>query len=81
MRRRWPLRGWAAGRDAGQLRASRGAAYGEVGRVAQIVTPRGRQRVPDARARADEVVRELAVLSLRLHALLVKIGLRGVVGN
>jgi hypothetical protein len=27
------------------------------------------------------VVRELAVLSLRLHALLVKIGLRGVIGN
>jgi hypothetical protein len=49
--------------------------------MAQIVTPMTRQRDPDARARADEVVRELAVLSVRLHALLVKTGLRGAIGN
>ncbi|MDQ2790318.1 MAG: MerR family transcriptional regulator [Pseudonocardiales bacterium] len=63
------------------LRSFRASADREVGLLAQIVTPMSRQRDPDARARADEVVRELAVLSLRLHALLVKIGLRGVIGN
>jgi DNA-binding transcriptional MerR regulator len=63
------------------LRSFRASADREVGLLAQIVTPMSRQRDPDARARADEVVRELAVLSMRLHALLVKIGLRGVIGN
>ncbi len=69
------------GLEPRHLRAFRASADREVGLLAQIVTPVTRQRDPDARARADEVVRELAVLSLRLHALLVKIGLRGVIGN
>jgi len=30
---------------------------------------------------ADEVARELAALSVRLHALLVKTGLRGAIGH
>jgi len=69
------------GLEPRHLRSFRASADREVGLLAQIVTPMSRQRDPDARARADEVVRELAMLSLRLHALLVKIGLRGVVGN
>jgi DNA-binding transcriptional MerR regulator len=69
------------GLEPRHLRAFRASAEREIGLLAQIVTPMSRQRDPDARARADEVVRELAVLSLRLHALLVKIGLRGVLGN
>jgi DNA-binding transcriptional MerR regulator len=69
------------GLEPRHLRSFRASADREVGLLAQIVTPMSRQRDPDARARADEVVRELAVLSLRLHALLVKIGLRGVIGN
>jgi DNA-binding transcriptional MerR regulator len=69
------------GLEPRHLRSFRASADREVGLLAQIVTPVSRQRDPDARARADEVVRELAVLSLRLHALLVKIGLRGVIGN
>ncbi|MGH3694384.1 MAG: transcriptional regulator FtsR [Pseudonocardiaceae bacterium] len=69
------------GLEPRHLRAFRSSAEREVGLLAQIVTPVSRQRDPDARARADEVVRELAVLSLRLHALLVKIGLRGVIGS
>lgn len=69
------------GLEARHLRAFRASADREVGLLAQIVTPVSLQRDPDARARAEEVVRELAVLSLRLHAQLVKIGLRGVVGN
>jgi DNA-binding transcriptional MerR regulator len=68
------------GLEPRHLRAFRASADREVGLLAQIVTPMSRQRDPDARARADEVVRELAVLSLRLHALLVRIGLRGVIG-
>jgi hypothetical protein len=69
------------GLEPRHLRAFRASAEREIGLLAQIVTPMSRQRDPDARARADEVVRELAVLSLRLHALLVKMGLRGVTGN
>lgn len=69
------------GLEPRHLRSFRASAEREVGLLAQIVTPMSRQRDPDARARADEVVRELAVLSLRLHALLVKIGLRGVIRN
>ena len=69
------------GLEPRHLRSFRASADREVGLLAQIVTPMSLQRDPDARARADEVVRELAVLSLRLHALLVKIGLRGVIGN
>ncbi|MGH3800877.1 MAG: transcriptional regulator FtsR [Pseudonocardiaceae bacterium] len=63
------------------LRAFRASADREVGLLAQIVIPMTRQRDPDARARADEVVRELAMLSVRLHALLVKTGLRSAIGN
>ncbi|MDQ3899426.1 MAG: MerR family transcriptional regulator [Actinomycetota bacterium] len=69
------------GLEPRHLRAFRSSADREIGLLAQIVTPMSRQRDPDARARADEVVRELAVLSVRLHALLVKIGLRGVIGT
>lgn len=69
------------GLEPRHLRAFRASADREVGLLAQIVTPVSRQRDPDARARADEVVRELVVLSVRLHALLVKIGLRGVIGS
>lgn len=63
------------------LRAFRAAADREVGLLAQIVTPVSHRRDPDAQAKADEVVRELAVLSVRLHALLVKTGLRGVISR
>jgi DNA-binding transcriptional MerR regulator len=69
------------GLEPRHLRAFRASADREVGLLAQIVTPMTRQRDPDARARADEVVRELAVLSVRLHALLVKAGLRSAIGN
>jgi hypothetical protein len=68
------------GLEPRHLRAFRACADREVGLLAQIVTPVSRQRDPDARARADELVRELAVLSVRLHAALVKTGLRGVIG-
>ncbi|MCL6549554.1 MAG: MerR family transcriptional regulator [Acidothermus cellulolyticus] len=58
------------------LRAFRAAADREVGLVEQVITPLVRQRSPEARARAEEVAREIAALSVRLHAALVRSGLR-----
>lgn len=63
------------------LRAFRAAADREVGLLEQIVTPVYRHRDEDAKARADEVVRELAALSVALHTLLVKAGIRAVTGG
>lgn len=63
------------------LRAYRSAADREIGLFEQVVAPLARQRSPQARARAAETVRELAALSLRLHAVLVQAGLRGTLGS
>jgi len=63
------------GIEARHLRAFRAAADREVGLVEQVVMPLVRQRNPEARARADEVARELAALSVKLHATLVRAGL------
>ncbi|MDQ1679772.1 MAG: hypothetical protein QOI42_631 [Frankiaceae bacterium] len=60
------------------LRAFRSAADREVGLVEQVVTPLARQRNPEARGRAEETAKEIAALSIRLHATLVKAGLRPV---
>ncbi|HVB28160.1 MAG TPA: MerR family transcriptional regulator [Mycobacteriales bacterium] len=64
------------GLEPRHLRAFKAAADREVGLVEQVVTPLVRQRNPEARSRAEEVARELAALSVRLHAALVKAGLR-----
>jgi hypothetical protein len=40
-----------------------------------------RQRSSAARARAEETMRELAALSVRLHAALVQSGLRSALGG
>ena len=63
------------GIEARHLRPFKAAADREVGLVEQVVTPLVRQRSPEARARADEVARELAALSVRLHATLVRAGI------
>lgn len=63
------------GIEARHLRPFKAAAEREIGLVEQVVTPLVRQRSPEARARADEVARELASLSVKLHATLVKAGL------
>lgn len=57
------------------LRAFRSAADREAGLVEQVVNPVRRQRDPQAAARAEELTRELTVLCLRLHAVLVKTAL------
>ncbi len=58
------------------LRAFKTSADREVGLVEQVVAPHKRGRDAAARARADEAVSEIAALSVRLHATLVKAGLR-----
>lgn len=69
------------GLEGRHLRAFRTAAEREVGLFSQVVGPMGRQRGGEAKARAEETVRELAALSVRLHAALVQIGLREVIGG
>ena len=58
------------------LRAFKTAADREVGLVEQVVAPQKRGRDASAKARAEETVSEIAALSVRLHATLVKAGLR-----
>jgi DNA-binding transcriptional MerR regulator len=58
------------------LRAFKTAADREVGLVEQVVAPHKRGRDTAAKARAEEAVSEIAALSVRLHATLVKAGLR-----
>lgn len=69
------------GIEGRHLRAFRSAADREIGLFGQVVGPMSRQRNPEAKSRAEETVRELAALSLRLHAALVQIGLRDVTGS
>jgi DNA-binding transcriptional MerR regulator len=69
------------GLEPRHLRAFRTTAERELGLVEQVVAPLVRQRNPEARGRADEVARELASLSVRLHATLVRSGLRPQLGG
>jgi hypothetical protein len=69
------------GLEARHLRAFKSAADRELGLVEQVITPLVRQRNPEARARAEEAAREIAALSVRLHATLVKAGLRPLLGR
>ncbi len=63
------------------LRAYKTTADREIGLFEQVVSPLVRQKNPEARARAEETVRELAALSVRLHAALVRAGLRTELGG
>lgn len=63
------------GIEARHLRSFKTAADREVGLVEQVITPLLRQKGSEAQARAEEVQRELASLSIRLHAALVASGL------
>ena len=58
------------------LRAFKTAADREVGLMDQVIAPVARGKDPAARGRAAETVADLATLSVRLHATLVKTGLR-----
>lgn len=71
----------AYGLEPRHLRAFRTAAEREADLMAQVVGPLLRQRSPQARARAEEVARELGATALRLHTALVRSRLREVVGH
>jgi DNA-binding transcriptional MerR regulator len=58
------------------LRAFKTAADREVGLVEQVVSPMRRGRDAGAQARAEDTIEQMAALSVRLHATLVKSGLR-----
>jgi DNA-binding transcriptional MerR regulator len=58
------------------LRAFKTAADREVGLVEQVVAPQRGGRDASAKARAEETISEIAALSVRLHATLVKTGLK-----
>ncbi|HSX68591.1 MerR family transcriptional regulator [Nocardioides sp.] len=64
------------GLEPRHLRAFKAAADREVGLVEQMTAPVRNGRDASATARADETVAAIAALSVRLHATLVKSGLR-----
>ncbi|WP_308249307.1 transcriptional regulator FtsR [Nocardioides jiangsuensis] len=66
----------AFGLEPRHLRAFKTAADREVGLVEQVVSPMQRGRDAGAKARAEEAIKQMAALSVRLHATLVKSGLR-----
>lgn len=65
----------AFGIGARHLRAFKTAADREIGLVEQVTTPIRSQKGSEAKAKADEIERELASLSIKLHAALVRAGL------
>lgn len=63
------------GIEARHLRSFKSASDREIGLIEQVITPLTRQKSIEAKARAEEVQRELASLSVKLHASLVRSGL------
>jgi DNA-binding transcriptional MerR regulator len=66
----------AFGLEPRHLRAFKTAADREIGLVEQVVAPMRRSRDAAAAGRAEETITEMAALSVRLHAALVKAALR-----
>ncbi|MCX5414030.1 MerR family transcriptional regulator [Streptomyces sp. NBC_00059] len=64
------------GLEPRHLRAVKAAAEREAGLVEQVVAPLRRHRNPQTRAHAEATARELAELSVRLHAALVQSALK-----
>ncbi|MEV4438634.1 MerR family transcriptional regulator [Streptomyces sp. NPDC049577] len=64
------------GLEPRHLRVMKAAADREAGLVEQVVAPLRRHRNPQTRAHAEATTRELATLSVRLHAALVQAALR-----
>lgn len=69
------------GLEPRHLRAYRAAADREIGLFSQLVAPMAHQHGPAGRARAADTVRELAALTARMHAALVRAGLRETLGK
>lgn len=66
----------AFGIEARHLRPFKSAAEREIGLIEQVITPLLRQKGSDAKARAEEVERQLGGLTLKIHAALVRSGLK-----
>lgn len=66
----------AYGVEPRHLRAFRTAADREIGLVEQVVSPIRRSREEGAEGRAAQAIDDIAALSVRLHAALVRAGLR-----
>jgi DNA-binding transcriptional MerR regulator len=64
------------GLEPRHLRAVKAAADREAGLVEQVVAPLRRHRNPQTRRHAEATARELAALSVRLHAAMVQSALR-----
>jgi DNA-binding transcriptional MerR regulator len=64
------------GLEPRHLRAFKAAADREVGLVEQVVAPQRRATDAAASARTEDTVAQIAALSVRLHATLVKAGLK-----
>jgi DNA-binding transcriptional MerR regulator len=62
----------AFGIEPRHLRSFKAAADREAGLIEQVVTPLLRGRAADARGRAEDATRNLAALTVRLHAALVR---------
>ena len=63
------------GIESRHLRSFKSAADREIGLIEQVITPLTRQKSAESKARAEEVQKEIASLSIRLHAALVRGGL------
>ncbi len=70
-----------AGMEPRHLRPFRIAADREAALVSQLVSAQARQKNPDARERAEHTAAQLANTVMRLHALLVKSGIRRELGG
>ncbi|WP_454166067.1 transcriptional regulator FtsR [Gordonia iterans] len=66
------------GLETRHLRAFKVSADREAGLVAQIASPIAKGKGTGARDRAEELIREMAALSVTLHTQLVKAAVRGV---
>ena len=64
-----------SGIETRHLRSFKSAADREIGLIEQVITPIIRQKSADSKARAQEVQKQIASLSVRLHASLVRAGL------
>ncbi len=64
------------GLEPRHLRAVKAAADREAGLVEQVIAPLRRHRNPQTRAHAEATAKELAALSVRLHAALVRAALQ-----
>jgi len=69
------------GLEPRHLRGFRTAADREADLIDQVAGPLLRGRSPQARARAEEVARELGALALQLHTALVRARVRDVIGR